>query len=457
MTVILSFVYLTILSFSMSGQAANLSSIEILNNCSYTIWAAANPGGGKQLNKGQTWTLTSVTGSGRIWGRTNCAFDDHGLGKCDSGDCGGLLECDRRNGRAPHTVAEYSMDQVESGKDAFFVSVVDGFNIPMEFTLLSSSSGVCGQSTSRCAADVNGPCPMELRDAGGCNNPCTVFRNSQFCCNTGIICEPTSYSKFFKDLCPEARTYPSDGIRGYCTNGRNSYKVVFCPSTASSTILPTPSNTGINIAIMNNCPYTVWAAAIPGGGRRLDSGQSWVLGVPKKDNSNGRIWGRTNCTFDKDGRGSGCETGDCNGLLECQGGGRPPKTMAEYTLNQFGSPDFFDISLVDGFNVPMEFSPTSEGCSRGVKCGNSTSGSADTIKEQCPHELRAPGGCNGPCTVFKTGEHCCTGSYANNCGATSFSKFFKDRCPGAISYPLDEENTTFRCPSGTNYEAVFCP
>ncbi|PON32686.1 Thaumatin [Parasponia andersonii] len=241
MTVILSFVYLTILSFSMSGQAANLTSIEILNNCSYTIWAAANPGGGKQLNKGQTWTLTSVTGSGRIWGRTNCAFDDHGRGKCDSGDCGGLLECDRRNGRAPHTVAEYSMNQVESGNDAFFVSVVDGFNIPMEFTLSSSSSGVCGQSTSSCAGDINGPCPIELRDPGGCNNPCTVFRNSQFCCNTGSICEPTSYSKFFKDLCPEARTYPSDGTRGYCPNGRNSYKVVFCPSTASSTILPTPN------------------------------------------------------------------------------------------------------------------------------------------------------------------------------------------------------------------------
>nr|P83959.1 RecName: Full=Thaumatin-like protein [Phaseolus vulgaris] len=29
-----------------------------------------------------------------------------------------------------------------------------------------------------------------------------------------------------------------------------------------------------NFEIVNNCPYTVWAAASPGGGRRLDRGQT---------------------------------------------------------------------------------------------------------------------------------------------------------------------------------------
>jgi hypothetical protein len=27
----------------------------------------------------------------------------------------------------------------------------------------------------------------------------------------------------------------------------------------------------------NQCPYTVWAAAVPGGGQRLDPGQSWTI------------------------------------------------------------------------------------------------------------------------------------------------------------------------------------
>ncbi|PSS09557.1 Thaumatin-like protein, partial [Actinidia chinensis var. chinensis] len=109
--------------------------------------------------------------------------------------------------------------------------------------------------------------------------------------------------------------------------------------------------------------------------------------------------------------------------------------------------DFFDISLVDGFNVPMEFSPTSDGCTRGIKC------TAD-INGQCPNELRAPGGCNNPCTVFKTDEYCCN---SGNCGPTGFSRFFKDRCPDAYSYPKDDQTSTFTCPGGTNYKVVFCP
>jgi hypothetical protein len=109
--------------------------------------------------------------------------------------------------------------------------------------------------------------------------------------------------------------------------------------------------------------------------------------------------------------------------------------------------DFIDISLVDGFNVPMDFSPTSGGCTRGIRC------TAD-INGQCPAELRAPGGCNNPCTVFKTDEYCCN---SGNCGPTNFSRFFKERCPDAYSYPKDDPTSTFTCPGGTNYKVVFCP
>jgi hypothetical protein len=68
-------------------------------------------------------------------------------------------------------------------------------------------------------------------------------------------------------------------------------------------------------------------------------------------------------------------------------------------LNQFNNLDFFDISLVDGFNVPMDFSPVSGNC-RGIRC-------AADINGQCPNPLRASGGCNNPCTVFKTDQYCC--------------------------------------------------
>lgn len=197
--------------------------------------------------------------------------------------------------------------------------------------------------------------------------------------------------------------------------------------------------------IRNNCPQAVWAAAVPGGGRKLNRGETWTLNV-NPGTKQARIWARTKCNFDGSG-GRKCETGDCGGLLECKAFGQPPNTLAEYALNQFGGKDFFDISLVDGFNVPMEFSPTSNGCSRGIKC------TAD-INGQCPNQLKTAGGCNNPCTVFKTDEYCCN---SGKCGPTNFSKFFKDRCKDAYSYPKDDQTSTFTCPQGTNYKVVFCP
>ncbi|GMP96212.1 hypothetical protein CsSME_00044954 [Camellia sinensis var. sinensis] len=172
--------------------------------------------------------------------------------------------------------------------------------------------------------------------------------------------------------------------------------------------------------ISNNCPYTVWAAATPGGGVQLDPGQAWTINVAP-GTAMARIWGRTNCNFDGSGSGS-CETGDCGGVLQCTGWGVPPNTLAEYALNQFDNLDFFDISLVDGFNIPIQFTP---------------------------------GGCNNPCTVFQTPEYCCTNG---PCEPTNYSIFFKNNCPDAYSYPDDNASSTFTCPGGTtDYDVVFCP
>ncbi|CAI0414390.1 unnamed protein product [Linum tenue] len=223
-------------------------------------------------------------------------------------------------------------------------------------------------------------------------------------------------------------------------------------SSFLSTLLLLVTITNANVIdIFNNCPYTVWAASTPiGGGRRLDPYQTWTI-YPPAGTSMARIWGRTNCNFDASGRGW-CQTGDCGGVLNCNGWGVPPNTLAEYALNQFSNLDFYDISLVDGFNIPMIFTPTNN-----VGSGNCQSLTcAADINTQCPNELRAPGGCNNPCTVFKTNEFCCTQGYGT-CGPTYFSRFFKDRCPTSYSYPQDDPSSTFTCPSGTNYRVVFCP
>ncbi|KAL3808855.1 hypothetical protein ACJIZ3_000201 [Penstemon smallii] len=200
-------------------------------------------------------------------------------------------------------------------------------------------------------------------------------------------------------------------------------------SILSTTFLITCTNAA-TFDITNRCSYAVWAAASPGGGRRLDSGQAWQINVAPGTLRH-CIWGRTNCNFDGNGRGQ-CETGDCNG----------------FALNQPNNLDFVDISLVDGFNIPVEFSPTTGVC-RNLRC-------TAPINDQCPNELRAPGGCNNPCTVYNTNEYCCTNG-PGSCGPTPLSRFFKERCPDAYSYPQDDPTSLFTCPAGTNYRVVFCP
>ena len=203
--------------------------------------------------------------------------------------------------------------------------------------------------------------------------------------------------------------------------------------------------------VTNNCPYTVWAAAVPGGGQQLDNGQTWSIDVPA-GTTGGRVWARTGCSFDGSGSGR-CQTGDCGGVLRCTQYGQPPNTLAEFGLNQFQGQDFIDISLVDGFNVPMDFLPAGggSGCPKGgPRCD------AD-VAAQCPAALQAPGGCDNPCTVFKTDEYCCTGPAANSCGPTDYSRFFKGLCPDAYSYPKDDDTSTYTCPGGTDYNVVFCP
>ncbi|RLN24224.1 hypothetical protein C2845_PM07G18710 [Panicum miliaceum] len=118
--------------------------------------------------------------------------------------------------------------------------------------------------------------------------------------------------------------------------------------------------------ITNNCSFTMWPAATPvGGGLQLNPGQTWTLDVPV--GTTGRIWGRTGCSFNGNGSSGGhCATGDCAGELSCHVAGNPPRTEAEYTIGGGGgAQDFYDISIIDGYNLAMDFS-----CSTGktLKC-----------------------------------------------------------------------------------------
>ncbi|XP_022753152.1 thaumatin-like protein [Durio zibethinus] len=207
--------------------------------------------------------------------------------------------------------------------------------------------------------------------------------------------------------------------------------------------------------IINNCKETVWPGITPGdnfngGGFELKSRQSIVFQAPV--GWSGRIWGRTGCKFDKNGNGP-CQTGDCDNTLKCNGGGKTPASLSEFTLATL---DFYDVSLVDGFNLPLSVTPVNGK-------GNCSMASCDSdLRKICPSELafKANGkvvACRSACDVFNTDEYCCKGIYGNPavCQPTYYSKKFKSACPTAYSYAYDDPTSIFTC-SGADYVITFC-
>ena len=179
--------------------------------------------------------------------------------------------------------------------------------------------------------------------------------------------------------------------------------------------------------INNYCSETIWVAAVPGitsgtisggsnagaittlGGWELDANATATVTVP--GSYSGRFWGRTGCSFNASDGCTGqtvnvngnnyviancCDTGGCtdgsgNFVLNCVNTGLPPATLAEFTLaSAGGGQDNYDISMVDGGNIPVEIIPNSSDytCSGNSNCiftGNlpGTNSSACTQDSDC--------------------------------------------------------------------------
>lgn len=76
-----------------------------------------------------------------------------------------------------------------------------------------------------------------------------------------------------------------------------------------------------------------------------------MLKIPKY--WSGRIWGRTLYGQDPDEKFSWDTADYDSGKLECVGGAKPPATLAKLTLNGVEGLDFYDMILVDDYNLPM--------------------------------------------------------------------------------------------------------
>uniref|UniRef100_A0A2P2Q4W9 Thaumatin-like protein 1 n=1 Tax=Rhizophora mucronata TaxID=61149 RepID=A0A2P2Q4W9_RHIMU len=219
--------------------------------------------------------------------------------------------------------------------------------------------------------------------------------------------------------------------------------------------------------ITNECDYTVWpgilsnadAPALSTTGFSLQNGQTQTITAPAS--WGGRMWARTHCSQDPTGKFS-CLTGDCgSGKMKCSGNGAaPPATLAEFKLDGYGGLDYFDVSLVDGYNLPLSVVP------QGGSGQNCTSiGCVGDLNGACPSELKVTSSdgqsvaCKSACEAFGEPQYCCRGAYgtADTCKPSSYSEIFKKACPRAYSYAYDDKTSTFTCASAADYRITFCP
>lgn len=216
----------------------------------------------------------------------------------------------------------------------------------------------------------------------------------------------------------------------------------------------------------NKCTFPIWPATAPNQGQPVIANGGFYLppGRTRKFQApgdwTGRIWARTGCNFDAGNHKPACETGDCDGKLECNGSiGFPPATLVEFTLQvDKKKPNFYDVSLVDGYNLPVEVwtKAVDKKCNIG-RCNKN-------LKAICPEELQVKNwkgevvACKSGCLAFNLDSFCCRNEYGSpdKCRPNEYSKLFKDACPSYFSYAFDTPPPLVSCPSDV-YVITFCP
>ncbi|KAL1637827.1 hypothetical protein SLS56_000382 [Neofusicoccum ribis] len=204
-----------------------------------------------------------------------------------------------------------------------------------------------------------------------------------------------------------------------------------------------------------------------------------------------------------------------------QGRGLNPVSLAEFTLDGGDGQTYYDISLVDGYNLPMaivmnslgtsslagypanltnpscegtasqlassSFNPYSDGTQTFLGTNSSyplpfdSKVSTNDASRWCPWNLLVsppdkPGDgvypypddniqrpafspCYSACSKWNKPSDCCVGKHdsPSTCSAGEYSHAAKKVCPDAYSYAFDDQTSTFIIPIGAGFEVVFCP
>ncbi|KAI8143948.1 thaumatin [Fennellomyces sp. T-0311] len=207
---------------------------------------------------------------------------------------------------------------------------------------------------------------------------------------------------------------------------------------------------GVQVIVKNQCGSDITLGQITNGESHahfqvVGQGSETTYDLP--GNWQGRFWGRTEC-------GDACEE---------IAGSASPASLAEVTFKGHAGYDFYDLSFVDGFNLPVSMTPidpTYEDGADKYRCGAPTCNTTP----HCPEEMKTYNGqgqvigCKSACSQFGTDEFCCAGAHntPDTCSPNEYSQAVKASCPDAYSYAYDDTTSTYMC-KASGYTVVFCP
>jgi len=242
--------------------------------------------------------------------------------------------------------------------DSHQFSFINNCNQPVWVNVQGGPPGICDHNidpatNTNIKCNACGTCP----DGSLCNTSVSTGASLPMCCPL-ITDLPVCWSgqSCSKDGCcpgiPQTagQTYGCPGVNttnANCANTSMSFEQIAALS-------------GYNNPASGRQRATCSGSIIGGGGFKLQA-NGGTESYNVTDGWQGAWFGRTNCSFSGD-LGS-CETGNCLGSdewghLQCSGkGSEPPATKGEMNLEITTGIDYYDISLVDGFNLPMQITP----------------------------------------------------------------------------------------------------
>lgn len=224
--------FVSFLCLCAAESPVAFKTMRVVNNCAFPVWPAVvgstdlPPPQMRKLRAGESYSWkVDPFWSGSIWGRTGCVFNSQGLGGCDSGDCGGNLQCqDEGQDIVAITKAEFELLGGIVKPDMYSVTLEKGYNLPMSVVPSYIANNIGSRrpcEVMACTADANTVCPKELQEKKKGN--VVIACNGHY---DGYLTSSPAFSKAFKKACPRAFPFRSGTI---CPPSTASYTLTFCP------------------------------------------------------------------------------------------------------------------------------------------------------------------------------------------------------------------------------------